>query len=66
MRKEESVDYPYRFWSIRTTITCPKCNTTFPSDITHNRLVKKYVTDIEAEMNFFICPECRYEGIVLW
>lgn len=66
MRKEEPVDYPDHFWSIHTTITCPSCNTTFSSDITYDNMTRKYDADIGTEMNFIVCPNCGYEGIVLW
>lgn len=57
--------YPNIFWDKKITFSCNDCGYIM-SNIDHKNTVNKYSPEIETEMDFFICPQCGKEAIVLW
>ena len=57
--------YPDVFWDKQTKFVCTDCGYVMtPSDhmLTKNKLSEVH----ETNMDFFICPQCGKEAIVLW
>jgi len=57
--------YPDVFWDKRTKFVCTDCGYEM-TDNDHTQIKKKMCEIHETEMNFFTCPQCGKEAIVLW
>ena len=57
--------YDSRFWDKKIAFNCVGCGYVMtPSD--HLMTKRKYSVEHETEMDFFTCPSCGNEAIVLW
>jgi len=57
--------YPDIFWEKKTTFSCTDCGYVMAlSD--HANTVRKLSEVHETNMDFFTCPQCGKEAIVLW
>jgi len=57
--------YPDIFWDKKTTFSCTDCGYVMTEE-DHGNVKKKFCPVHETEMNFFTCPQCGKEAIVLW
>lgn len=58
--------YPDVFWDKKVTFSCTDCGYVMTTD-DHAHSIKRRKCEIhETEMNFFTCPGCGKEAIVLW
>jgi len=57
--------YPDVFWDKKITFSCTDCGYVMTG--TDHMLKKHKRSDIhDTKMDFFICPKCGKEAIVLW
>jgi len=53
------------FWDKKTTFTCKDCGYVMSlSD--HAEVKQKHSSELETNINYFTCPQCGKEAIVLW
>ena len=57
--------YPDFYWDKKTEFGCTDCGYIMTSD-DHKQIKRKLSEIHETEMNFFTCPQCGKEAIVLW
>ena len=57
--------YPDIFWEKKTDFVCPDCGYVM-TDEDHKKVMRKECPIHMTEMNFFTCPGCGKEAIVLW
>ena len=57
--------YPDIYWDKKTTFECIDCGYIMTSEDHIN--VKRKLSPVHGtEMDFFVCPQCGKEAIVLW
>ena len=61
----EIVGYPDVFWNKKTTFSCTDCEYEMTRK-DHINVKRKFDSMHDCEMDFFTCPQCGKEAIVLW
>jgi len=57
--------YPDTFWEKQIRFVCTDCRYAMTT-VDHKHIERKWSEIHETDMDFFTCPQCGKEAIVLW